>query len=112
MRAVSLAAVLVLAKCLGLAGRDLPVSIWLPSAVLWQDVTVGVGQRLFDEMGCVGPTQQFYRYYMLPNATQCGGAGMTESVLLNALTNWVEKGVKHDHILTQDNPTRTPKFSK
>ena len=42
MRAVSLAAVLVLAKCLGLAGRDLPVSIWLPSAVLWQDVAVGV----------------------------------------------------------------------
>ena len=42
MRAVSLAAVLVLAKCLGLAGRNLPASIWLPSAVLWQDVAVGV----------------------------------------------------------------------
>ncbi len=42
MRAVSLAAVLVLAKCLGLAGRDLPFSIWLPSAVVWQDAAVGL----------------------------------------------------------------------
>ncbi len=50
MRAVSLAGVLVLAKVLGLAGRDLPVSIWLPSAVLWQDVAVGVVFWLVDRL--------------------------------------------------------------
>lgn len=66
-------------------------------------------QRLFDEMGGVSATQQFYRYYVFPNATHCGGAGMTESLLLNALTNWVEKGVKPDHLVPQVNATRTRK---
>jgi hypothetical protein len=66
-------------------------------------------QRLFDEMGGVGRTQQFYRYYVFPNATHCGGAGMTEAVLFNALTNWVENGVKPDHLVAQVNPTRTRK---
>lgn len=66
-------------------------------------------QRLFDEMGGVRRTQDFYRYYVFPNATHCGGAGMTESVLLNALTQWVEKGVKPDHLVAQVNPTRTRK---
>ena len=66
-------------------------------------------QRLFDEMGGVKRTQDFYRYYVFPNATHCGGAGMTEAVLLNALTNWVEKGIKPDHLVAQVNPTRTRK---
>ena len=66
-------------------------------------------QRLFDEMGGVSRTQDFYRYYVFPNATHCGGAGMTESVLFNALTNWVENGVKPDHLVAQVNPTRTRK---
>jgi hypothetical protein len=66
-------------------------------------------QRLFDEMGGVKRTQDFYRYYVFPNATHCGGAGMAESVLLNALTNWVEKGIKPDHLVAQVNPARTRK---
>jgi feruloyl esterase len=66
-------------------------------------------QRLFHEMGGVRRTQQFYRYYVFPNATHCGGAGMTESVLLNALTDWVEKGIQPDHLVAQVNPTRTRK---
>ncbi|MCW5656581.1 MAG: tannase/feruloyl esterase family alpha/beta hydrolase [Burkholderiaceae bacterium] len=66
-------------------------------------------QRLFREMGGVRRTQQFYRYYVFPNTTHCGGAGMTESVLLNALTDWVEKGIQPDHLVAQVNPTRTRK---
>jgi feruloyl esterase len=66
-------------------------------------------QRLFKEMGGVARTQQFYRYFVFPNATHCGGAGMTESVLFNALTNWVENGVRPDHLVAQVNPTRTRK---
>lgn len=66
-------------------------------------------QRLFDEMGGVQRTQKFYRYYVFPNATHCGGAGMTEGVLFNALTNWVENGVKPDHLVAQVNATRTRK---
>jgi Tannase and feruloyl esterase len=66
-------------------------------------------QRLFKEMGGVAKTQQFYRYYMFPNAGHCGGAGMTEAVLFNALTNWVENGVRPDHLVAQVNPTRTRK---
>ena len=66
-------------------------------------------QRLFDEMGGVAATQDFYRYYVFPNATHCGGAGMTESLLFDALTNWVENGVKPDHLVAQVNPTRTRK---
>jgi feruloyl esterase len=34
---------------------------------------------------------------------------MTENVLLNALTRWVEDGVKPDHLVAQVNPTRTRK---
>jgi hypothetical protein len=66
-------------------------------------------QRLFDEMGGVHRTQDFYRYYVFPNATHCGGAGMTESVLFKALTEWVENGVRPDHLVAQVNPTRTRK---
>lgn len=66
-------------------------------------------QRLFGAMGGVAATQEFYRYYVFPNAAHCGGAGMTESVLFNALTNWVENGVPPDHLVAQVNPTRTRK---
>ena len=41
MKAFSLIAVLLLAKLLAVAGRDLPVSFWTPSALVWQDVGVG-----------------------------------------------------------------------
>lgn len=66
-------------------------------------------QRLFAAMGGVARTQEFYRYYVFPNATHCGGAGMTEGVLLGALTNWVENGVAPDYVVAQVNPTRTRK---
>jgi len=66
-------------------------------------------QRLFDAMGGVARTQSFYRYYVFPNATHCGGAGMTEGVLLGALTSWVEDGVAPDYLVAQVNPTRTRK---
>ncbi|MEY2929523.1 MAG: hypothetical protein RL033_272 [Pseudomonadota bacterium] len=66
-------------------------------------------QRLFDQMGGVTQTQSFYRYYVFPNATHCGGAGMAESVLFGALTSWVEAGVEPDHLVAQVNPTRTRK---
>src|SRR5688572_27167498 len=41
MKAVSLIGVLLLAKLLTVVGRDLPTSIWTPSALAWQDVAVG-----------------------------------------------------------------------
>ena len=66
-------------------------------------------QRLFDEMGGVSKTQDFYRYFVFPNATHCGGAGMTEGVLFDALTNWVEKGVKPEHLVAQVSATRSRK---
>ena len=40
MRAVSLLGVFILAKLLVLAGRDIPLSPWVPWAYLWQDVLV------------------------------------------------------------------------
>jgi hypothetical protein len=66
-------------------------------------------QRLFAAMGGVAETQEFYRYYVFPNATHCGGAGMTTAVLFNALVNWVENGVAPDYLIAQVNPTRTRK---
>jgi len=66
-------------------------------------------QRLFAKMGGVSKTQDFYRYYVFPNATHCGGAGMTTNVLFNALVNWVQNGVAPDYVVAQVNPTRTRK---
>ncbi len=66
-------------------------------------------QRLFQTMGGVPSTQDFYRYYVFPNATHCGGAGMTEGLLLQALDGWVENGTRPDHLVAQVNPTRTRK---
>jgi len=66
-------------------------------------------QRLFARMGGVSRTQDFYRYYVFPNATHCGGAGMTTDLLFGALVNWVENGVAPDHLVAQVNPTRTRK---
>ena len=40
--ATSLVAVLVLAKVLGLVHRELPLTIWLPSVLFWDDVAVGL----------------------------------------------------------------------
>jgi hypothetical protein len=48
VRAISLVGVLILARTLALAGRDLPFSIWLPSVLLWQDVAVGLAFWLVD----------------------------------------------------------------
>jgi hypothetical protein len=66
-------------------------------------------QDLFAKMGGVAETQEFYRYYVFPNATHCGGAGMTNNVLFDALVNWVEKGIPPDHLVAQVNSTRTRK---
>ena len=66
-------------------------------------------QRLFREMGGVSRTQEFYRYYVFPNATHCGGSGMSTELLFGALVNWVENGVAPDHLVAQVNPTRTRK---
>ena len=66
-------------------------------------------QRLFTAMGGVPQTQQFYRYYVFPMATHCGGAGMTTQVLLDALVNWVEHGVTPDYLIQQASATRTRK---
>ena len=66
-------------------------------------------QRLFADMGGVSETQEFYRYYVFPNATHCGGAGMSTNVLFNALVDWVENGVPPDYLVAQVNATRTRK---
>ena len=66
-------------------------------------------QRLFHAMGGVKETQEFYRYFVFPNATHCGGAGMTNPVLFDALVKWVEHGIEPDYIVAQVNATRTRK---
>ncbi len=66
-------------------------------------------QRLFADMGGVSETQEFYRYYVFPNATHCGGAGMSTNLLFNALVDWVENGVPPDYLVAQVNATRTRK---
>ena len=57
----------------------------------------------------VADTQDFYRYYVFPNAQHCGGAGMTTALLLNELVDWVENGVAPDHLVAQVSTTRTRK---
>jgi hypothetical protein len=54
-------------------------------------------------------TQNFYRYYVFPNAGHCGGAGMSTDLLFDALVNWVENGVAPDYLVAQVNSTRTRK---
>jgi arylsulfatase A-like enzyme len=41
-RAAALVGVLLVARLLGLAGRDLPASVWLPSVLVWHDVATGL----------------------------------------------------------------------
>jgi hypothetical protein len=66
-------------------------------------------QRLFTDMGGVSKTQDFYRFYVFPNATHCGGAGMATNVLFDALVNWVENGVAPDYLVAQVSASRTRK---
>src|SRR4030095_688381 len=66
-------------------------------------------QRLFADMGGVAATQDFYRYYVFPNATHCGGAGMSTGVLFNALADWGKTGIPPDYLVAQVNATRTRK---
>src|SRR5947207_6798983 len=66
-------------------------------------------KRLVANMGGVSETQAFYRYYVFPNATHCGGAGMSTNLLFDALVKWVENGVPPDYLVAQDNATRTRK---
>jgi Sulfatase len=48
MRAASLALVLILAKVLGVAERELPASLWLPSVLFWDDIAAGCAFWLVD----------------------------------------------------------------
>lgn len=50
VRALSLTAVLVFARTLSLAGRDLDWSIWTIPAYYWHDAAVGAGFLLFDRL--------------------------------------------------------------
>jgi hypothetical protein len=65
--------------------------------------------RLMDRYGGARDTQKFYRFFMFPNATHCGGAGMNTDDLFTKLVAWVENGVAPDHYVAQVNPTRTRK---
>jgi glucan phosphoethanolaminetransferase (alkaline phosphatase superfamily) len=49
-RALSLIAVLVIAKALAIAGRDLPGSIWMLPALVWHDVAVGAAFWAIDRL--------------------------------------------------------------
>ena len=42
MRAASLLGVLILARTVILAGREIPLSFWTPIAYLWQDLLVAL----------------------------------------------------------------------
>ena len=50
MRALCLFAVLVLAKVLILAGSDIPLSLWMPLAFLWQDILFALGFAAIDSL--------------------------------------------------------------
>jgi hypothetical protein len=65
--------------------------------------------RLMNRYDGARETQEFYRFFMFPNATHCGGSGMNTDDLFLKLVDWVEKGVKPDHYVAQVNPTRTRK---
>jgi hypothetical protein len=52
MRALCLFAVLVLARILILAGRDIPLSLWTPLAFLWQDMLFALIFAALDWMLC------------------------------------------------------------
>jgi hypothetical protein len=65
--------------------------------------------RLMSRFGGAKKTQEFYRFYMFPEATHCGGAGMDTNRLFSTLVDWVENGVEPDHFVAQAKATRTRK---
>lgn len=65
--------------------------------------------RLMGEYGGARKTQDFYRFFMFPDAGHCGGAGMNTEDLFTKLVSWVESDVEPDHYVAQVNPTRTRK---
>jgi len=50
MKPASLVTILVLAKVAGLSSRTLPLSLWLPSVLFWDDVAVGVALWAIDRV--------------------------------------------------------------
>jgi hypothetical protein len=59
--AIALVGVLVLARVFGLAGRDLPLSIWTPSVLIWHDVAVGFAFWVIAlALGWSWPTKSIY----------------------------------------------------
>jgi tannase/feruloyl esterase len=65
--------------------------------------------RLMNRHGGARKAQEFYRFFMFPDATHCGGAGMNTDDLFVKLVDWVENGVEPDHYVATVNPTRTRK---
>jgi hypothetical protein len=65
--------------------------------------------RLMNRFNGARNVQEFYRFFLFPDATHCGGAGMDTNRLFSTLVDWVEKGVTPDHFVAQVNPTRTRK---
>jgi hypothetical protein len=54
-------------------------------------------------------TQEFYRFFLFPNAQHCSGSGMSQDDIFTKLVAWVENGVEPDHYVAQVNATRTRK---
>ncbi len=58
-----------------------------------------------------GDAQRFARLFMIPNMAHCGGGPATTSFagnMLNAITDWVEKGVPPDRIVAANTNTSSP----
>jgi hypothetical protein len=65
--------------------------------------------RLMNRYGGAKNTQEFYRFFMFPNAGHCSGSGMNQDDIFTKLVAWVEDGVAPDHYVAQVNATRTRK---
>jgi pimeloyl-ACP methyl ester carboxylesterase len=91
-------------------GGKMLVSVGNQDQVIPPRAILNYVQRLFEEMGGVKKTQDFYRFFVYPGYQHCQ---MNELQQFQILTSWVEDGIKPDYIVnTYAAPQFTPMTRK
>jgi hypothetical protein len=83
-------------------GGKMIVSVGNQDEVIPPRAIINYVQRVFKQMGGVKQTQEFYRFYVYPGYAHCG---MDKDRQFEALTRWVEQGIKPDHIVNTYEPS-------
>ncbi len=74
----------------------------LADSIVTPQRTIDYYNEVIDKMGGLGPTQSFFRLFLIPGMDHCSilpGRGPDTFDVLKALEDWVEKGIAPEQMI-------------